>query len=281
MAKDVTLVAIDFERHKLTRWAIEQTLQHIDAREIVTISDQEIYPGERLIKVSSVRDMIEYNTVMLKGVNGLVTSGHALYVQYDGFAIRGSQWTDDFLKYDYIGAPWPDHPEGKNVGNGGFSLRSTRLLEACQDPEVQLLPEHNYISEDATICRNFRPMLEQRHGIQFAPTPLARQFSYEVGPTPPAGVSFGVHGLWNVMFFAPRLIVEIFVDDLEWSGWNKWKWGHCIGALWQRKYIDLCDYAIEQLKQNQPNMVPVLIQEMTPFAQQVYGGQELLLKLQK
>ena len=34
---------------------------------------------------------------------------------------------------DYIGAPWPHFRDGHNVGNGGFSLRSRRLLEACRE----------------------------------------------------------------------------------------------------------------------------------------------------
>lgn len=38
---------------------------------------------------------------------------------------------DDYLKYDYIGAPWP-HRRNK-VGNGGFSLRNKKLcMELCK-----------------------------------------------------------------------------------------------------------------------------------------------------
>jgi hypothetical protein len=37
---------------------------------------------------------------------------------------------DDFLQWDYIGAPWPKHkndtPNG--VGNGGFSLRTRQCM---------------------------------------------------------------------------------------------------------------------------------------------------------
>ena len=36
----------------------------------------------------------------------------------------GNRWRDEFLEYDYIGAPW-NVPAGSrnNIGNGGFSLR--------------------------------------------------------------------------------------------------------------------------------------------------------------
>ena len=50
----------------------------------------------------------------------------------------------DFLKWDYIGAPWPlsyeafVDPFGRHirVGNGGFSLRSRKFLEVPTKVEV-------------------------------------------------------------------------------------------------------------------------------------------------
>jgi hypothetical protein len=48
-------------------------------------------------------------------------------------------------------------------GNGGFSLRSRRLLQALQDPRIALS-----VVEDETICRTFRPLLERDYGIRFA-----------------------------------------------------------------------------------------------------------------
>lgn len=37
---------------------------------------------------------------------------------------------DEFLEYDYIGAPWPKYQDDNNnhVGNGGFSLRSKKIM---------------------------------------------------------------------------------------------------------------------------------------------------------
>jgi hypothetical protein len=62
-------------------------------------------------------------------------------VQYDGMAANKMHWSDDYYNYDYIGAPWPDRftwirPEEK-VGNGGFSLRSMKLIEALRDPFIK------------------------------------------------------------------------------------------------------------------------------------------------
>ena len=42
---------------------------------------------------------------------------------------------NDFMMWDYIGAPWPDnyHINKHNVGNGGFSLRSKSIMLKCLD----------------------------------------------------------------------------------------------------------------------------------------------------
>ena len=42
--------------------------------------------------------------------------------------------TPPFSHCDYIGAQWFWHNDGMRVGNGGFSLRSRKLLTALQDP---------------------------------------------------------------------------------------------------------------------------------------------------
>jgi tetratricopeptide (TPR) repeat protein len=76
------------------------------------------------------------------------------------------------------------------VGNGGFSLRSRKLLEALQDPRIELVD-----AEDETICRTCRPLLERDHGIRFGSEALADRFSFEAAY--PIGKQFGFHGLFN------------------------------------------------------------------------------------
>ncbi len=99
-------------------------------------------------------------------------------------------WDAAFLDCDYIGAKWYWHEDGMRVGNGGFSLRSRKLLEALQDPRIVLTD-----AEDLTIGRTFRRLLEREHGIRFASEELADRFSFEVAY--PIGKPFGFHGLFN------------------------------------------------------------------------------------
>ena len=66
---------------------------------------------------------------------------------------------DDFLKYDYIGAPWPktQNDNKLNVGNGGFSLRSRKhmieVIETIDPSDVNLsLNTRNYIMRSELNC---------------------------------------------------------------------------------------------------------------------------------
>jgi Tfp pilus assembly protein PilF len=82
------------------------------------------------------------------------------------------------------------------VGNGGFSLRSRKLLIALQDPRVAL--DGN---EDETIARSCRPLLEREHGIVFGSEALADAFAFEAAY--PVGKTFGFHGLYNFCRVVP------------------------------------------------------------------------------
>ena len=66
---------------------------------------------------------------------------HALIFQCDTLLLKGGDAINSFLKYDYVGAPWPDGgifaalpPNSRRVrltvGNGGLSLRNVRAMLA-------------------------------------------------------------------------------------------------------------------------------------------------------
>jgi hypothetical protein len=64
---------------------------------------------------------------------------HALIFQCDTLLLKGGDAIDAFLKYDYVGAPWPDAGMRVTidnrclqftVGNGGLSLRNVRVMLA-------------------------------------------------------------------------------------------------------------------------------------------------------
>lgn len=142
-------------------------------------------------RIEPLSSRAAYSDFMLHRLHEYVTTSHALCVQWDGFAIDGSGWDPEFLDYDYVGPVWPHFTDGNNVGNGGFSLRSRRLLLATRS-----LPYDGRTAEDVLIGRTYRKELELE-GIRFAPESVARRFGYE--RTAPTGHEFGFHGAFNLV----------------------------------------------------------------------------------
>lgn len=192
---DITLVAVTSVALEPTVRALRASMRQAHFSRVLLLSDSaplgsierevEWRPIDRL---ASRRD---YSRFMLRDLAPHIETSHALCVQWDGFVLDGTRWNPSFLDYDYIGAPWPHFDDEYKVGNGGFSLRSRRLLDACST-----LPFENGEAEDIVISRACRPLLEQR-GIRFPPESLARQFSYE--RTRASGREFGFHGAFNLV----------------------------------------------------------------------------------
>ena len=219
MAKDITLVIVTDHCYELAKFSIEQTLKHIDCQEVITFSDQEIISGATYIPLKEPLDMQKYCNLVLKDLSEYVKTNHIIIVQWDGMAADSTQWTDDFLQYDYIGSPWGDG----QVGNGGFSLRSKKLLDACNDTNIKLGGTSGYL-EDVAICKEFKPLLVNKYNIQFPPLSLAQKFSVE---NDHVGLTFGFHGIWNaVRYFDPdtlRFIQNSWPDYIN-SSSKKGSW---------------------------------------------------------
>lgn len=49
----------------------------------------------------------------------LINTEFYLSIHDDGFIINPHLWDDNFLNYDYIGAPWKNYGQRNRVGNGG------------------------------------------------------------------------------------------------------------------------------------------------------------------
>lgn len=147
-------------------------------------------PGLEIVITPRLDTAEHYSRFMLADLADHVDTPHCLVVQWDGFIVNPERWSPRFLDYDYIGASWPQFLDGHDVGNGGFSLRSRRLLHACRAP--QFTPSH---PEDVAIGRHNRHWLEAQ-GLRFADHELAGRFSAERKGSPKA--TFGFHGVWHM-----------------------------------------------------------------------------------
>lgn len=188
----VSLVCVETRRSRLAVMAMRRCMRRIDFRECLLLgagSGPADLPGSiRHVTIPQLESVAEYSRFMIRELVDYFTGNHALVVQWDGFIIHPECWDHGFLEYDYIGAPW--HHLGGAVGNGGFSLRSRRLMEAMREMGI---PETH--PEDYQICVRYRGELESRFGIRFAPKEVAERFSWEW--LEPAAPTFGLHGFFN------------------------------------------------------------------------------------
>lgn len=196
----VTLCAVDTRAPALAAEAMLRSMAQVQFGRAILFTHQwlprVVIPELEVIEIGPIGSGAEYSQFVMRRLAGYVRSSHALIVQWDGFVADVRAWSDEFLVHDYIGAVWPDQPEGLQVGNGGFSLRSRRMLLAGQD--LRITEEH---PEDEVLCRTWRRHLEQVHGIRFAPPELARRFAVENEGT---GDAFGFHGCYHL----PRVLDE-------------------------------------------------------------------------
>jgi hypothetical protein len=224
--KNVTLICIDgIGKFQEGLQAIRSSIEKIKFAKSILLTSANLSTQDDRVEVINIPKMNwnEYNEFVISQFGNYFDTDFALLCQDDGYISNPNMWTDDFLKYDYIGAPWQlelknqlmfnlengvdlnnnkfikDIPKLKNynphnyrVGNGGFSLRSKKLSEFTKKysnkyPEK---PEDNIISiyEKEDIENN---------GMKIAPIEIAAKFSVEspteFNPRRDKNQTFGFH----------------------------------------------------------------------------------------
>lgn len=214
----VTLLAVDTANHALALRALRKSMESIRFGRVAFLTDAiapgvDVPPGIDIVTIAPIRSRAAYSQMVLKSLAPHVTTSHALVVQWDGYVVAAESWDPHFLDCDYLGAKWFWHKDGMNVGNGGFSLRSRKLLSALTDPRIGG-DEGN--AEDELICRTFRPLLEAEFGIRFGDAAMADRFAFEA--MHPIGKPFGFHGLFNFARVMPAAelasIAPLFSDEI-------------------------------------------------------------------
>lgn len=200
----VTLCAASSVNVAATLRALEASMAQVDFAACLFFTDAAVtpaHPGITIVPIAPLTSAAAYSDFLLTRMVDHVATSHCLIAQWDGHVVDAGRWRADFLDFDYIGASWPQFADGHDVGNGGFSLRSTRLMALCKDGGF--LARH---PEDVAIGRDNRVWLE-RQGMRFAPRALADRFSAERAGD--VAASFGYHGVWHM----PRAIgVAAFWD---------------------------------------------------------------------
>lgn len=192
MTPSLTLLGIDGAGNRpLITKAMQHSMKGMRYERRILLSPHSNYQNTNGIDIVQIDPMSyeKWNEFVIKSVHKYIETSHYLFVDTDGFVINPHLWTDEFLDYDYIGAPFylhphilnssliDDHVKKKNhqdinlVGNGGFTLRSKKLtLETPNCPDTRYTPEDVYIS-----VNNFDYFTQK--GLKFCPKELADRFS--------------------------------------------------------------------------------------------------------
>ena len=176
--------------------ALEYSQQYLQFNNTFLFSNENVTGNFELIKIKKFKNVVEYNNFIIK-LNDYLDSDFVLIIQHDGHVVNPLNWADEFLKYDYIGAPWPSDKKWLNrwnyypttikksiykniksnrIGNGGFSLRSKKFLKYSSNFESDFIK--NGVPEDIFLnLVNYDLALE--NNIKYPNLETAIKFSYE------------------------------------------------------------------------------------------------------
>ncbi len=206
---DTTLCCIDCSSHAAAIRALKVSQAGCDFTRTVFLTDRDFTLASiETIVIEPIRSLHEYSDFVMKRLLRHINTKYVLIIQWDGYVVNPAAWSADFQRFDYIGARLPFLPAGRSVGNGGFSLRSRKLLEVLQDPRFnQIHPE------DLKVCDTYRDTLEQEFGIQFASEDVADRFAFELAE--PITTTFGFHNPRNITRFVDDKAIRLLQIDAE------------------------------------------------------------------
>ncbi|MDR1696582.1 MAG: hypothetical protein LBR69_08175 [Endomicrobium sp.] len=215
---EVTIAALACTYIYETVRAMKYSMQNIKFADAVLISHKKPFylPGNiRYAHTSFNKNIDGFNYKIIYGLHKYVKTEFVLLVHYDGFAVNPEMWRNEFLNYDYIGAPWPKNRSLKDangnicrVGNG-VSMRSKRLLELPSKLDLPFTPldfkpYKNMTNEDLFICVKNKHVFESA-GMKFAPLETAKYFSHEAPIEEIKGIRpFAFHGYFGSNFTNKR-----------------------------------------------------------------------------
>jgi hypothetical protein len=206
---NVTLVVVTSVKIDQNIIALKKSMNGIKWGAIKFISHEKpegLPDGVEFVKCEKITSIDKFSEFTFLELYKYIDTEFMILVHHDGYISRPELWDNEFLKYDYIGAPWEysdnayitDYGLHVDVGNGGFRLSSKKLLELPTKLGLKLEQRQGYYADDGNICVYHRRVFLE-HGIKYAPVEVASKFSTEKWIE---GISqeesFGFHGfIWN------------------------------------------------------------------------------------
>jgi len=126
---------------------------HFQIKKTVLLTDLDIkHPIHEVRKIPRLNNFEQMNLFCIQSLHRYIDTEHYMIVQPDGYIINPELWQDEWLQYDYIGAPWTDpvmrdRNGNPAIGNGGFCIRSKNLSEFVSK-KYMLVPLPLMFNED-------------------------------------------------------------------------------------------------------------------------------------
>ncbi len=181
LINDVDLICIDTRQDvsgSIT--AIETCLKYFAFKTVKLITNRDIgYKYQHLIPHDTIRSISDYSKFCVYDLWKYIDGTHCLIVQYDGYILNPSAWTDEWLNLDYIGA---NNGAG---GNGGFSLRSKKFCKYVSEFYIAEGKNRFHPEDNAYASWNKQKFILD--GIKFGSLQQMNVFSKE-------------HGVWIKQF---------------------------------------------------------------------------------
>lgn len=198
--KNTTLLFVETRAHEITKRVIDDCISKVNFGDILLYTDKPDLipiPGARCIPCVDFPNKKEAGRFYYSEAMREVNTDFALMLEWDAGIFDTAKWLPEFFNYDYIGAPWTVRPgDPYDVGNGGFTLMSTKLGQfICEN--ARKLP----VFTDMDVCRTQRRHFEAA-GFKWPGRDLASLFAWELGIRNPE--HFGYHGAFNWPTVLPR-----------------------------------------------------------------------------
>lgn len=193
---NITLAIVDCLESRRVEKALDFCTKNTKFGDVLFFTDLACESKYKTVPIPTVKNTGDYVQFLTQDLIDHIKTEFVMVCQYDGFIINHQQWTDEFLEYDYIGAPWA---APFVVGNGGFCIRSKKCLEVFKDLYTPNFSESQpYVpefAEDWYYCVTIRQRCEDA-GVKFAPAELGVKFAVEQVVT--SQPTFGFHGNFHV-----------------------------------------------------------------------------------
>jgi len=223
---DVTLIMVETRQHELANLAVQDCLRVARFGDVLVFTDRPTMfqsTGRDCIIVDDWENKLGWCQFVWNEVPRYVKTSHSLFIQWDSWIFDPQRWSDEFFVFDYIGSPWW-YKDGLNVGNSGFSLKSTALIRFIRKPGFRY-PCTSTL-EDDLMCRRYRSALEQ-DGFVWATEEVAQKFAFEVKRPAPDSRHFGFHAMhnWGYVLDEERLLERARVASRSpYITQNSWMW---------------------------------------------------------